>query len=308
MFVFQSIPVRLLEPLATLVARFWRRMPRERRILGRNLHRILGVDVESPEGERMARNIYRNQVICAMEAIRAIHRPELVKVEGLWAMREVFQRTEAEGRGTLLVTAHLGSWEMIEIFVPPCLENRFYELAKPTRVRAFTKLLEKLRLKAGTHVIWNDHKLLLRKMIRVLRQGHTLGLACDQKPRQLLGPVVDFFGRETEFVGGPGAVAAKTGCAVIAVFCTRLGPFTYRISTEELYPPAKERRDADEITQRIAHVIEEAVRACPEQWPWTYRRWIYDDDEWHGPRGREGRRAEGSSERRAEDAAASELA
>ena len=71
------------------------------------------------------------------------------------------------------------------------------------------------------------------------------------KPRQLMGPVVDFLGRQTEFVGGPGAVASKTGCAVIGVYCTRLAPFTYRFEVDELFPPADEdspRRDAQEIT------------------------------------------------------------
>lgn len=290
MGIFQAVPVRWLEHLITFGAHMFRRQKREREILRRNMDRILGMDLETPEGQDFAWRVYRNQIAGALEAIRTIHRPELLKVEGLWQMRRVFRDAEAAGKGILLVTAHLGSWEMIEVVLPKCLDNRFYELAKPTRIDALTKILEDLRLKAGTHVIWNDHPMLLRQMIRVLRKGHTLGLACDQKPRQLMGPVVDFLGRDTEFVGGPGAVASKTGCAVIAVYCTRQAPFTYRFEVDELYPPAMDdepRRDVQEITQRIASSIEAAVRKTPDQWPWTYRRWIYEDEEWSGPRGRE---------------------
>jgi len=257
----------------------------------RNFHRILDIDIDSPQGRRLAENVYRNQVVCALEAIRSIHQPELVKIEGLAEMRSVFERAEAGGKGQLLVTAHLGSWEIIEVFMPGLLKGKFYELAKPMRIKAFTRHLEKLRLRAGTHVVWNNQKLLLRKMLRILRAGDTLGLACDQKPKQLLGPVVEFFGRPTEFVGGPGSVAERTGCAVIAVFCTRLGSFTYRLTTEVLFEPTADKRDARAVTQRIAHSIEDAVRRTPDQWPWTYRRWIYEDDEWNGPRGEARRRA-----------------
>ncbi len=285
MRAFRSVPVSWLEPLSRFAARLWARWPREREIMRRNFSRILNIDIKSPQGAQLAANVYRNQIICAMESIRAIHQPELVKLEGLAEMRETLRRTERAGKGQLVVTAHLGSWEMIGLFTPDLIEGSFHELAKPMRIKAFTRHLEKLRRQAGVHVLWNNNKLLLRQMLRTLRDGDTLGLAVDQKPKGLRGPVVDFFDRPTEFVGGPGAVAARTGCAVVGIFCTRLGSFTYRMSTEVLYEASDEQRDAREITQSLATAIERAVRQAPDQWPWTYRRWIYDDDGWQGPRG-----------------------
>lgn len=297
---FLALPPSWLEPLSRLAARLWSTWPREREIMRRNFDRVLGIDLDSDEGAKLGMGVYRNLVICGMESIRAAHQPELVKLEGLAEVRHMLGRIEAEGKGQLLVTAHLGSWEMINIFSPDLLEGKFWELAKPMRIKALTKYLDQMRLKAGVHVIWNNEKLLLRKMLRVLRHGDTLGLAADQKPKGLRGPVVDFFGRPTEFVGGPGTVASRTGCGVVTVFCTRLSSFTYRLTCEVLYEPSDEERDAKAVTQRIAHSIERAVRETPEQWPWTYRRWIYDDDGWQGPRGEKpSRSSKSNSESRA---------
>ena len=99
----------------------------------------------------------------------------------------------------------------------------------------------------------------------------------DQKPEGRRGPVVTFFGRDTEFVAGPASLAVRTGAAVIAVFAFREGPFHYRLEAESLAPPGHQETNELELTQRMAAAIEQAIRKHPEQWAWHYKRWYFDE-------------------------------
>lgn len=298
LFVVVHLPRGLLQGLGQALGALYRLgAPRERRILRRNLRRVLDVDPGSEQGRRLEREVFTHQALATLEAVSGIWRPERVVVEGLGFLRAAFTRAEAEGRGQILVTAHLGSWELISRYAALVLDGTFHELAKPPRVRPARRLLERVRERAGSRVLWTEASgtALLREMIGVLRSGDTLGFAMDQKPEGLRGPAVDFFGQLTEFVPGPAALAVKTRAAVIAVFCVRLGPFCYRLKTVEVLPSGHRERDAHALTQRLATVIEEAIVEDLTQWPWNYRRWVFDDEPWTGRRGRD-RVPEGQTE------------
>ena len=117
----------------------------------------------------------------------------------------------------------------------------------------------------------------MRDMVRTLRRGGSLGIVMDQRPQKGSGLRVEFCGFPTEFVGGPAAIAIRTGCAVVGVFCMREGPFRYRLLTYEVAPPNHEETDQVALTQRMASTIERVIRDYPEQWTWTYRRWRFSD-------------------------------
>ena len=210
-----------------------------------------------------------------METVRAILRPGSVRFDGLEKLQELTTRAENAGKGHLIITGHLGSWELVGHTAANACERPFYALAKPSRIAGVTAFLNHLREKMGTEVLWTGRKSLLRDMLRALRAGECLGFVMDQKPEVGAGREVVFFGRPTPFVVGPGALAARTGCAVIAVFCLRRGPFHFEVTCEELFPAEHGEKDEELLTQRMADAIEAAVRRAPEQWAWTYRRWRF---------------------------------
>jgi KDO2-lipid IV(A) lauroyltransferase len=261
---------------------------RERRILRRNLRQVLEIDPQSPQGKALARDVFRHHVLAMLETLQGIFRPERIVIEGLGHLRHAFEQAELRGQGQILITAHLGSWEIIGRYVAEVTRGEFYELAKPSRIAPATRLLERIRTRAGSRVLWTGRRALLREMLTVLREGHTLGFAMDQRPEGLRGPVVSFFDQPTEFVPGPASLALKTGACVLAVFCVRLAPYQYRLFVDEV--PVVQPIEVDQLTQVFATVLEERIRAYPEQWPWNYRRWVFPDDPWDSVRGR-GKRA-----------------
>ena len=125
----------------------------------------------------------------------------------------------------------------------------------------------------GTPVLWNHRKTLIKDILLALRRGESVGFVMDQKPEGRRGPIVDFFGKPTPFVGGPAAIAIKTRCAVLSVFCLREGPMEYRILSRKLLDGGHKFEDEAKLSQEMAHEIEGVIRAYPEQWLWNYKRW-----------------------------------
>lgn len=274
------LPRWTFAPMAKTVAfAYHHSSRREMRILHQNLTQVLGLAPGSPEIRTMTRGIAYHQVISALETVRGIHRPGSVEIEGLDALTAVVGEMESGDRGQMLITAHLGSWELLAMCMAQVGERKFHCLAKRSKTPALTEFLIDLRERAGSGVLWIGGGSLLRQMLTTLKRGEWLGFAMDQKPDARRGPVVEFFGRDTEFVAGPAALAIRTGCPVLAAQCVREGPFRYRVLCAPVLAPDHGESDELELTQRLASEIEAAIRRYPEQWPWSYRRWYFDDEE-----------------------------
>ena len=72
----------------------------------------------------------------------------------------------------------------------------------------------------------------------------------------------------------PARLARKTGCALIPAYCIRLASGEYEI---HVGPEVSGGEDGDnwteKITQKLNYLLEQQIRAFPEQWVWTHRRW-----------------------------------
>jgi KDO2-lipid IV(A) lauroyltransferase len=275
-FFIRILPISCLPSVASVLV--WITKPftrKDRRRLDENIHRVLGLPPESYFSSMFARQVMYLQALCALETLKAVFKPELLEVTGFEEFCALVAKAEKAGKGHIIVTAHLGSWELCAYFGAKAAKRPFQVLAKPSRSRVVTKALDKLRLRMGTKVLWTDKKSILREMLLAIKKAESIGFVMDQKPEGRKGPLVDFYGLPTEFVGGPASLAIKTGCAVISLFCVRTGPMEFRLLAKEI--AAAEHGETDEValTQRMAAVIEQAIRLYPEQWTWTYKRWRF---------------------------------
>ncbi|HVS13019.1 MAG TPA: lysophospholipid acyltransferase family protein [Thermoanaerobaculia bacterium] len=266
-------------PLFSRVARFlaWVHYVgsrRETEIARANFRHVLRIP--EAEVEPLLRRLCHQQLAIQLESIRGILVPGSVEVEGTEEVKAMLDRVEAQGRGTLLVTGHLGSWELVLHWISRLSERQFHLLAKKTRMAPLTRFVRELRERAGARVLWVGRTSPVKDMIRAIKQGDVLGFAMDQKPRNNRGPTVRFFGLPTAFVGGPGAIAARTQCPVVSVYCLRVAPFRFRLVGRELLPADHGHDDEASLTQVLADDIEAEIRRQPEQWMWTYRRWRFD--------------------------------
>lgn len=183
-------------------------------------------------------------------------------------------RAAAErGRGTLLVTAHVGNWEAHGVahglrFGPIAV------VARPLDDPALDARLNAFRGEGGNQVVPKRHA--LGEVLRRLRAGGVVALLVDQNMPPGDGVFAEFFGRPAATTTVAAALALKTGCALVPCR-SRLEPdgrylFTYEPALEV---PASGDRSADlhRVTQALTARIEDWVRQTPEQWLWIHRRW-----------------------------------
>jgi Kdo2-lipid IVA lauroyltransferase/acyltransferase len=103
----------------------------------------------------------------------------------------------------------------------------------------------------------------------VLKGGAILGLLIDQDT-DVQSVWVEFFGHQAKTPRAAADLALRMESAVVLGFCTRVGPCRYRLSMREVPTAGK---DAVQLTAELTRLIEQQIRAAPEQWVWMHQRW-----------------------------------
>lgn len=197
---------------------------------------------------------------------------------------DAFRAAVEEGKGVILVTGHLGNWELGgAAFASRGLPVD--AVAKGMSNRRFGDFLVAYRRALGVHLVeLGDAP---REALRSLRRGRVLGLIADQNAREQ-GVFVPFFGRPAATFRGPALFALRTGAPIfLGVGFREPGvPARYRVVVEEVpfVPIGDLDRDVLALTAAHTAALERAVRQAPEQYLWQHRRWKTRPPEQH-PRG-----------------------
>jgi KDO2-lipid IV(A) lauroyltransferase len=191
---------------------------------------------------------------------------EFVALEGLETLRQAL----AEGRGVILVSGHLGNWELM----PAALARAGLPVSMYVggqRNALVDGAMNAIRRALGSRTIGRDN---LRGLLRALKERHVVALLADQYEMAKRW-FVAFFGQPVSVVSGPAQLLRRSGAALVFGACVREGPFRYRARFKRLaLPPqaADEERDVLNISQLIFDELEAAVRRNPEQYFWMHRR------------------------------------
>jgi len=175
---------------------------------------------------------------------------------------------QSAGRGIILVTAHLGHWELGGLLLAlRGLHMTVVTLPEPSDELMRWRGACRQKLGIDTVAVGPGHDFAFLEMMRTLRGNGCLAMLVD-RPYHGTGVTVRQFGRETQFSTGPAMLAHHTGAAVIPAFVLRLPNHRYRAIT---CPPVEMRagplrETLHENTQRIADVFEVLIRGHPDQW------------------------------------------
>jgi lauroyl/myristoyl acyltransferase len=175
----------------------------------------------------------------------------------------------AAGRGTIIVTAHLGHWELGGLM----LARHGWPLTVVTLEEpssGLTRWRDACRRHAGirTVAVGPGHPFSFVELIQTLRRNEFVAMLVD-RPYEGTGAPVQFFGAPTEFSTGPALLAHHTGAAVLPAFVLQKPNSRYVSFADPLIPMEESRNPRTTLeanTQRIATIFEAIVREHPEQW------------------------------------------
>jgi len=206
-------------------------------------------------------------------------RPHSAKLEGLvkWDGAEHFEAAMQAGKGAIIMSPHLGSWEIgaqaiAERFGPTY--GPMVALFRPAR-KAW---LEPLVANARTRPFLDSAPTSLagvRTLIRTLRNGGYTAILPDQVPPQGQGVWAPFFGRDVYTMTLLAKLAQQTGAQVILTWCERL-PAGQGFCMHMRPFDAPEMKDATVSPEMAAAAVnrgvEAMVRNAPGQYLWGYAR------------------------------------
>ena len=227
------------------------------------------------ERERILRRLYRNlgwllAEFCQMPKYTPQNTRFFLRYEGL----EKYLAARERGKGVLIVTGHLGAWELSSYYhslmgYPMSIVIRRLDNAKVDR------LVNEIRCLHGNRVLHKDD--FARGLLGAMRHGETVGILMDTNMTPPQGVFVPYFGRLACTASGLARVALKTGAAVLPGFMVREeAEWKYVLRFGEEIPLTvtdDDEADALANTAKFTAVIEEYVRRYPEQWLWVHRRW-----------------------------------
>ncbi len=198
---------------------------------------------------------------------------------------EAFNRARAGDSGLLVLTAHLGNFELMARLVAR-FTPQFAVLHRGFRNRFFERFYDGRRRAAGVEVLQRTAG--MRTALRVLNSGGTVAIALDQNQRAGRGIFVDMFGTPACTSTVMARLSLASGLPVLPMFAVWDGDRLALDVSEPIRPggpgsPAAGLSSREDkvraLTERYTKEIEDAVRRHPEQWNWGHRRWKTRPDE-----------------------------
>jgi KDO2-lipid IV(A) lauroyltransferase len=187
---------------------------------------------------------------------------------------ENFLEAQRRGKGVLVLTGHIGAWELSS-YAHALYGYPLHYMARPIDNARVDALVNRYRCLSGNRPIFKNES--ARAMLKILKEGGTIGILADQNTLPAEGAFVDFFGMPACTTTGIARVALHTDAAVVpgyAVWDEKMAKYRLRFDPAvELVRTGDTERDVVANTQRFTRVIEGIVRMYPEQWVWVHARW-----------------------------------
>ena len=192
----------------------------------------------------------------------------LALVQGVVAGEEALAAAVRAGRGAILLTPHLGSWEMAGLYYSS--RHPLTILYRPSRV-GLDDISRQGRGRFGGQVVATDPSG-VRALLTSLRAGQVLGILPDQDPGDERGVFTPFFGRAANTMTLAPRLALKTGAPVFLTWAERLPRGRgYVLHLREL-PDVVAAASLDAAAAALNRGVEAAVRSLPTQYLWAYKR------------------------------------
>ncbi len=192
----------------------------------------------------------------------------IVRIKNGNNIRELLNRK----KGLIVVTAHLGCWELIPAYFSQIGYN-VNVIAQEVYDRNVNRVINRIRESFSVRVIDKDRSPIVA--LKRLLRGEAVGILIDQNTRKNSVPV-EFLGREANAPIGPAYLAMKTGAPVVPVAIHRLQDDIHLLEVGkeiEILNTGDEQKNICINTRRCSKAIERYIVKYPDEWVWSLRRW-----------------------------------
>jgi KDO2-lipid IV(A) lauroyltransferase len=213
--------------------------------------------------------------------LRPVDRPLGAAVQ--WQGADLIETALDEGRGLVLLTPHLGCFEVCAQAIAERFgqRTRLTAMYRPARQPWLRTLEETARARPGLATA-PAALAGVRQLIRALRKGEAVGLLPDQVPPEGMGVWAPFFGQPAYTMTLAARLVQQTGAALLLIWAERLPEgrgYVLRVSVPARPLPIAAADNADDQALALAcatainQEMERLIAQCPGQYLWGYHRY-----------------------------------
>ena len=224
--------------------------------------------LSEPEVTLLAKQALQSLAVVYLE-IPALRYLSGVSLRKALAVENLNLLTSIDKRGALLLSGHVGNWELLALGAAFQAERSFAIVAKGQK--DFGELTRTRTVHGNTTIPL--HRAALQTS-RILASGGVVAMLADQSAPER-EPLVDLLEIPTRAYTAPAKLALRYRPKVIVGFALRERSGSYRAELQELrYDDIEDTPEGVRaFTQRYMNMLEDVVRKHPEQWVWGHRRW-----------------------------------
>lgn len=243
---------------------------KSRREITRTNIRLCLPELSAAEQEKLARDSMITSAAALLETAYSWWAPDKgvlgrSTVEGT----ELVEQAHAEGRGVILLGGHFSSMDFCGRILGQTINMDATYRAQDNA--AFDYVLEKARARNYKTIIEKNE---MRKMVKNLKQGHTVWYTCDQDFGRKNSVFAPFFGIQALTLATLSKLLKMTGAKVL--FCTyhKQGSGSHAHFHIRIHDPFQDRLGDDDYANAVLinQTVEAAIREFPEQYMWEHRR------------------------------------
>jgi lauroyl/myristoyl acyltransferase len=240
----------------------------KRRVVARNLGRVLGHPPDAPIVRSATRECFRLYARYWYEtfALRSMPVEEVNRRHRITGRQHIDRAMEG-GRGIIMVLPHMGNWDAAGHWL--CVNGyRMTAVAEELRPKRVFELFLRHRRALGMGIVpLSEGTRVAEMLVSRLSQNEIITLVAD---RDLTGRgvEVEMFGARRLLPAGPARLALATGVplCVCTVFTTDDGWHTHIDPPLEFEPTGQTRSDVTGMTKLIATSFERFISAAPVDW------------------------------------------
>jgi KDO2-lipid IV(A) lauroyltransferase len=248
----------------------WRSPNTLRRVVELNL-KLCFPDMPEPDRSRLGRRALAENAATMVE-LTSVWRWPVERLDGLndgvenWRL---YEQAVDRGRGVLLLVPHLGNWEYLNVVLAG--HTRPVALYRPPRIAELDGFVRRARERTGAVMVPASASG-MRPILKTLRGGGTVIVLPDQEPMRPHGVHAPFFGVPALTMTLVSKILRRTGSEPLLVTSERV-PAGFR--TRFRHPPDG-LDDPDDVAAAASlnRGVERCVRDRPEQYLWTYKRFL----------------------------------
>jgi lauroyl/myristoyl acyltransferase len=168
--------------------------------------------------------------------------------------------TKKNGQGGILVSAHIGNWELGGIYLA-LKKHKINIVVLEHKNKKVNNLFCRFRKNKGVQICLQGQA--ARGCLRALKQNELIAIAADKMFDTVQPISVNFMNEKVNVPRGPARLSLKTGAPILPIFIIMQGNGRYKI---EINPPLYPQKTEQKTAEAYIKIIENYIKKYPEQW------------------------------------------